>query len=155
MSKVEIIEVTSENIENYRSDLELMFIENTYKFHYPDKEVDMAYIDEKIEKLKKFTGEGNTYFLGAFVDGSLAGFIWLYKRDFMTYKRMIINSFFVGEKHRSLGLGKELMERAYDKARSEGCEEMSTHYAVVNDRAGKFYLANGFEEKRVEVVRKL
>lgn len=155
MNKLEIIDLRVDKIDSYRGDLESMFIENTYKFHYPDKEVDMDFIGEKFTKLKKFIGEGNTYFIAALVDGRIAGYIWLYKRDFMTYKRMIINSFFVSEKYRSLGLGSKLMDAAYDKSRAEGCREMSTHYAVVNQAAGKFYLANGFEEKRVEVVKEL
>lgn len=155
MSNFEIREIGYSLLRQFENELKNMFTINTYTYHYPDKEVDADYIDETFEKLCLYLNENNTHFIAAFDEHKIAGYIWLYQRPFMAHKRMIINSFFVAEGYRSHGIGKALLEAACQKSLDVQCKEIATHYATVNQVAGKFYLNNGFLETRVEVVKKL
>lgn len=155
MSNFVIKEVKFSSLMQYERELKNMFTINTYTYHYPDKEVDASYINGKFDKLLEHIQGDTTYLLGAFDDDKIVGFIWLYERPFMTYKRMIINSLYIAENYRSQGIGKQLMHAAYNKCREVNCTEISTHYATINEGAKVFYMKNGFTETRVEVVKKV
>ncbi len=150
-----LLEMNSTSICQHEDELKRMLVLNTYIYHYPDKEVDMAFINARFDQLQSYLKEGNTFFIAAFHQERMVGYIWLYQRPFMNYKRMIINSFFVDEESRSQGIGRALLEVACRKSQEMQCSEIATHYSTENKRAGRFYMNNGFSETRVEVVKKL
>ena len=155
MNDFEIVEFDSDLVRNYEKNLKNMFIENTYQFHYPEKEFIMDFINDRYNKLRKYLNEKTTFFIAVIRNSEIVGFIWLYKSSFMNYYRLVINSFFVSENYRSRGIGKSLMKKAEEKALKEGCSEIATHYSTDNPNAGVFYLNNGFDKTRIEVVKKV
>ena len=66
MSDYEIREISYSLLIPYEDELKKMFTLNTYAFHYPDKEVDVGFIDENFKKLYSYLEENNTYFIAAF-----------------------------------------------------------------------------------------
>ncbi len=132
-----------------------MQLENTYKYHYPEKIPDSDYVRRKILEIKNHLENNNTYFLGATIGNRLYGYVWCYESVFIDEKRMIINSIFVCEEARSTGLGKLMLKEVKRIAIKRNCATISTHYASFNAFAGKFYSENGFVPIRIEMVYKL
>lgn len=58
-----------------------------------------------------------------------------------------VDNFVVDENHRGKGIGKLLLEWVEKKGRSEGCESMHLDSYIVNEKANRFYFANGFTAK--------
>lgn len=147
------------DIETYLEQIINMQFENIYKFHYPDRKPNKNYVREKILELEKHLQQNNnTYFIGAIKkmgggqENNLFGYIWCYESIFIDEKRMNINSIFIDNKARGIGLGQKLMKEIKKIAAKNGCDAMATHYAVFNKMAEKFYLNNGFKTIRAEVV---
>ncbi|NLC89074.1 MAG: GNAT family N-acetyltransferase [Clostridiaceae bacterium] len=155
MNEISYADISRQEIDQYEDSIKEMLAENTYTFHYPEKEVDPEYIDQKYQQLKEHLDTENTFFLSAQQDRQIIGYIWVYKRPFLNYSRLIINSFFVSEDYRGFGIGTSLMKQAEALAVRLDCAEISTHFALVNQGARDFYKAYEFEEKRIEVVKKV
>ena len=140
------------DIEKYLEQIIDMQLENTYEFHYPQKNPDRKYVKNKILEIKKHLTNKNTYFIGAITVEKVYGYIWCYESIFIDEKRMNINSLFVCREARESGLGKQLVNRAKEIALNNNCNAMATHYAVFNESAGLFYLNNGFKPARIEMI---
>lgn len=143
------------DIEKFLPKIIKMQIENIYKYHYPNKKINEEYVKDKLMELKKHLSNKNTYFIGVIVDSTIIGYVWCYQSLFIGERRMNINSMFVDEKYRSLGLGFKLMKEIKRIALETECNSISTHYAAFNESAGEFYKNNGFVSARVEVVQEL
>ncbi|NLC26512.1 MAG: GNAT family N-acetyltransferase [Fastidiosipila sp.] len=155
MNEIRYLDIPWQEIDKYEPSIKEMLVENTYSFHYPEKQVDHDYIDRKYNELKEHLAGENTFFFSAQKDQQIIGYIWVYKRPFMNYFRLIINSFFVSKDYRGFGIGTGLMREAEALAARLDCEEISTHFAIVNQGAREFYKSYDFEEKRIEVVKKI
>jgi len=79
---------------------------------------------------------------GAFEGEELLGFVELSRESWNG--RMRIANIWVAEERRGQGVGRALMERAVEAARSAGCRAMVLETQSCNDPAIRFYLANGF-----------
>lgn len=150
-----IIELSAEALEIHRETMVHMLTVNMTDYHYADKIPTPEEMEARFDQLLNYLKDGQAFFLAAIEKEELVGFIWLYQRPFLDYKRLIINSFFVNDTWRSRGIGTQLVNAAEQLAQTEGCREMATHYSVENPRAGHFYEKNGFLEKRVEVVKEI
>ncbi len=62
--------------------------------------------------------------------------------------RLLIGDFFVSEDYRGTGLADDLLERAAQRAREEGCSEIALDVDIDNDRALAFYRRHGFTVAR-------
>jgi len=62
--------------------------------------------------------------------------------------RLVIGDVYVREGYRGSGLARELLERATERARAAGCDELALDVDVDNDRAIAFYEKLGFETRR-------
>lgn len=62
--------------------------------------------------------------------------------------RVIVSDIYVSEPYRGTGLARELVGRAEDRARTEGCPELVLDVDVDNERALGFYRKMGFEPLR-------
>lgn len=144
-----------DDIKRYLEQIIDMQLENTYKFHYPDRKSNRDYVKKKILELEEHLQKDNTYFIGAIKGDKLYGYIWGYESIFIDEKRMNINSLFVDEMVRKAGLGKKLMNEIKRISTNRGCHSIGTHYAAFNKSAGEFYLNNGFEVTRIEMVYNL
>lgn len=155
-NEITICEFTWRDIKNHYNAIVDMQVENTYKYHYPDKTVDKEYVAKKVSELEEHINKGNTYFLGAVSpNGELAGFIWSYVGSFLDEKRMTINSMFISENSRGKGIGERLMDEIKSISLLNGCDTIATHYATINQKAGSFYGKIGFSPRRVEMVLEL
>jgi GNAT superfamily N-acetyltransferase len=148
----EIKHFNYDDVVRYLEQIIDMQFENTYMYHYPDKNPNKDYVKEKIYELKGHLQKDNTYFIGAVKDEKLSGFIWCYESIFIDEKRMHINSLFIDKSARGLGLGKKLMNEVKRISVDNGCNTIGTHYATFNKSAGEFYSSNGFEATRIEMV---
>lgn len=92
----------------------------------------------------------------ATADGDLVGFIATNVDEapevFDRSDRLLICDFYVHEKYRGEGLAHELMERAAERAREEGCSELALDVDVDNERALGFYEKLGFETVRSRMI---
>ena len=86
------------------------------------------------------------------VDGTFAGFLLGTVESspppFEWPDRFVIADLFVRESDRGAGVADQLVGRAADQAREDGCSELALDVAVDNERARAFYEKLGFETKR-------
>jgi len=75
------------------------------------------------------------------VDGEVVGYTTLRRNIFA----LAVDSIIVGRGHQRRGIGRALIERAKDHARSEGLKVLRTDTGTFMDYAIRFYLACGFE----------
>lgn len=152
-NRLEYREIDVDQVDRYRKKLKDMLKNDVYSHHYPEQSINTQYIEKRYLDLREYL-EGNcTRLIGAFDGEQLVGFIWLYKRPFMDYFRLVVNSIYIVESCRGLGVGNNLMSIAENLASEMNCREMATHFAVINDAARSFYLSQKFTEKRIEVVK--
>lgn len=144
-----------DDVLKYYDKIVNMQLENVKKFHYPDKQISATYIKTKINELRKHLENDNTYFIGVVRNDKLLGFLWAYESLFIEDKRIQINSMYIIKEARRLGLGKILMDKIEAIANDKKCNSIATHYATINENAGDFYIAQGFNATRTEVVKRL
>lgn len=65
--------------------------------------------------------------------------------------RLLVCDFYVTEAYRGRGLAGDLLARAVERAREEGCPEVTLDVDVDNERALAFYGKMGFETARMEM----
>jgi aminoglycoside 6'-N-acetyltransferase I len=83
-------------------------------------------------------------------DGSLAGFVEVDLRSHADGCNPLhpvgyIEGWYVAETHRGRGVGKKLVEKAEDWARSHGCVEMASDVIIDNESSQRAHEALGFE----------
>jgi len=62
--------------------------------------------------------------------------------------RLVVGDIYVRDGYRGTGLGRDLVERAAERARETDCDELALDVDVDNDRAVAFYEKLGFEPSR-------
>lgn len=112
---------------------------------YPSTPEDVA---RRLHQIEQF--EHDALFV-AEVDGRVAGWIHviaypLPEMDLHTE----IGGLVVDEAHRSLGIGRLLVEHAEAWARAQGCSEIRVRCNVIRERAHKFYAALGYENIKTQ-----
>ncbi|HUJ82308.1 MAG TPA: GNAT family N-acetyltransferase [Candidatus Acidoferrales bacterium] len=84
-------------------------------------------------------------------DGKLAGFLNVYvMRTIDSDARTEIAALVVDDAHRSLGVGKVLIEQAEAWARENGCRAIGLRSNVIRERAHRFYERLGYEHYKTQ-----
>ena len=93
--------------------------------------------------------------LVAVVDNQVVGLVTTvyYQSLFHRGGTALINELVVSEKHRSGGIGRALVQRAADSARSDGMDEIEVGTERTNEGAIAFYKRVGFNEEYVLLGR--
>lgn len=148
--------MTFEEIEPYREQLIAMEYRLMTKYHYPDRGIPESYPRSRVEQLKNYLKNGNTFFWGATSEeDGLVGYYWAYVSDFINKPRWNLRSLMIDEKYQRLGLGRLAMEAGLKKAEEIGCYDAATEYVPDNDGAAKLYARMGYAVSRIEVVRQI
>lgn len=148
--KIEIREIESIELIENKSKLEL----------YIKELFDIANINDSNKKAKSvydnmltFKNNGTAIVLGAFdlLNNGLVGFIWGYKKDC----RLHVNYFYVDSKYRSMGVGKNLINKIYEVAKARNINEIELMVAPSNNNAINFYKRQGFNCERICLCKKI
>ena len=90
-------------------------------------------------------------FVAESADGKLAGFLNVYvMRTIDSDARAEIAALVVDDAHRSLGVGKVLIEQAEAWARKNGCRAIGLRSNVIRERAHRFYERLGYEHYKTQ-----
>ena len=99
------------------------------------------FLETEILNIKKNTTLGLGKVFVATVSDQIVGYISLGRRIFA----LIIDSIIVGRSHQRKGVGRKLVEKAKEYAKSQGFHVLRTDTGTFMDYAIKFYIACGFE----------
>jgi GNAT superfamily N-acetyltransferase len=90
-------------------------------------------------------------FIAESADGKLAGFLNVYvMRTIDSDARTEIAALVVDDAHRSMGVGKVLIEQAEAWARENGCRAIGLRSNVIRERAHRFYERLGYEHYKTQ-----
>ncbi len=100
--------------------------------------------------------EQNYECFGIFLENELVGIfgLWFMTRHYAG-RSCEPDHIYIGEGHRSKGIGKKLFEFITRYAREKGCETSELNSYVSNYRSHKFYLNEGYEIKGYHFLKKL
>jgi streptothricin acetyltransferase len=99
------------------------------------------FLETELLNIKKNTIPGLGRIFVATLRNKVIGYISLGRRVFA----LMIDSTIVGRNYQRKGVGKRLIEKAKEHAKSQGCHLLRTDTGTFMDYAIKFYLACGFE----------
>lgn len=99
------------------------------------------FLETELLNIKKNTSIGLGIVFVAVMKGQVIGYISLCRRIFA----LMIDSIIVDESHQRKGVGKKLIEKAGEYAKSRGFHVLRTDTGTFMNYAIKFYLACGFE----------
>ena len=90
-------------------------------------------------------------FIAESADGKIAGFLNVFvMRTIDSDARTEIAALVVDDAHRSLGVGKVLIEQAEAWARKNGCRAIGLRSNVIRERAHRFYERLGYEHYKTQ-----
>lgn len=75
--------MTWEEIKPYKEQLIDLELDLMITYHYPDWDIPRSYPEQKVEELKQYLANGNTYFWGAVSGDILIGYYWAYTAPFI------------------------------------------------------------------------
>ena len=84
----------------------------------------------------------NSYFITAIENAEVSGYIGVQEICGEAY----ITNIAVFEKHRGRGIGRTLLKKACDDAKSRNCDFITLEVRKSNDKAISLYLSEGFEQ---------
>jgi len=99
------------------------------------------FLETEILNIKKNTTPDLGKIFVATIKGQIIGYISLGRRIFA----LMVDSIIVGRSHQRKGVGRKLVEKAKEYARSQGFHVLRTDTGTSMDYAIKFYIACGFE----------
>jgi GNAT superfamily N-acetyltransferase len=99
------------------------------------------FLEAELLNIKKNTSLGLGKVFAATLKTQVIGYISLGRRIFA----LMIDSIIVDQDHQRKGVGRKLIERAKEYAKSQGFHVLRTDTGTFMDYAIKFYLACGFE----------
>jgi ribosomal protein S18 acetylase RimI-like enzyme len=99
------------------------------------------FLENEMVNIKKNTSLGLGRVFVAVSNDKVVGYISLGRRVFA----LMIDSIIVGSHYQRNGVGRKLVEKAKDYAKSQGLKVLRTDTGTFMDYAIKFYLACGFE----------
>jgi len=102
--------------------------------------------EQVAKRLEGLRGSGDhAVFVAEGSGGEIAGFIGVFvNRAVETDARAEISGLVVDEAARSQGAGKQLLDRAEEWAREQGCRAIRLRSNVIRERAHEFYLRHGY-----------
>ncbi|MCE4604122.1 MAG: GNAT family N-acetyltransferase [Aeropyrum sp.] len=136
-----------------------------YRFYMLNEEFDPLWSlsenarEEAIREAEKCVEPGREEIvLVVEVDGSLAGYIRGYVREFPMLKSRriaVIRELYVHPSHRGLGLGSLLIDRFGDKARAVGAKAIAVEFPTQNIIAENFYRKLDFRRFMTIYIREV
>lgn len=99
------------------------------------------FLETEILNIKKNTAPGLGKIFVATMRGQIVGYISLGRRIFA----LMIDSIIVGRSYQRRGVGRQLVERAKDYAKSQGFHILRTDTGTFMDYAIQFYISCGLE----------
>jgi GNAT superfamily N-acetyltransferase len=99
------------------------------------------FLETELLNIKKNTSLGLGKIFVATLRNEVIGYISLGRRIFA----LMVDSIIVDRKHQRKGVGRKLIEKAKEYAKSQGFQVLRTDTGSFMDYAIKFYLACGFE----------
>jgi GNAT superfamily N-acetyltransferase len=105
------------------------------------KNFGQPFLENETLNLEKNTSMGFGKVFVAVLDGKVVGYISLGKRVFA----LMIDAIIVSSDHQRRNIGRRLVEKAKEYAKSQGFHLLRTDTGAFMDYAIKFYLACGFE----------
>jgi len=99
------------------------------------------FLETELLNIKKNTSLGLGKVFVAILKNRVIGYISLGRRVFA----LMVDSIIVDRKHQRKGVGRELVEKAKEYAKSQGLHVLRTDTGTFMEYAIKFYLACGFE----------
>ncbi|MBX9954130.1 GNAT family N-acetyltransferase [Peribacillus simplex] len=137
-----IKQLEEQMFEDFRNELTNLLREN-YLINFPNIVFDEMYFIQKTNGMFNYikAGKANVFIA---MDECVCGLVWILEREFIFERRLHINEIVVGEKFRSGGIGKELVEKVLTYANEIGISKVDLNMTVNNRRAFEFYKKMGF-----------
>ncbi len=118
------------------------------KHEINEKDLDSIYVN-----MEKYPEIYSNYV--AIENDKIVGFLSLifYKTFLHMGGTALINEFVVSNSHRNKGIGKRLIQKAFESAISRGMDEIEVGTEISNTKAQNFYKKTGFNEEFVLLGR--
>jgi GNAT superfamily N-acetyltransferase len=154
IEKIDIKVLNAADLVLYYDDFFNLFSENT-KGHEIERVIDDSYIELKAKEIFQYLESGSAFFVGAFSQNILIGFIWGYKRIFFEEKRIYINSMIINKIYRGKKIGSMLLNELERLALSNNIYVLDVATASFKNDAINFYLKHGFISERIQFRKKI
>ena len=150
LGSTNIMLMNSTDLKNNFNVFYKLFAENT-RGHVLDQFIDDEYILFKAKQLYDYLDAGNSFLFGLFIQETLCGFLWTYKRIFLEEERFYINSLIISRNHRGKGFGKLLISELERFAISKGVHVLDVSTAAFKFDAIGFYQKLGYQPERIQL----
>lgn len=151
---VEVRMLGNQDVFEHEDALRGLLLENA-QVNFLEVDDPAALAESWFSNLERFMEDGSAVVLGAFLDGSLRGFLWAHRRVVLGRERMHVGQVCVHPDARSRGIGQRMLERVERIARDEGLCTIELMTTMANTAARRFYRANGFVATRVQMEKDL
>lgn len=125
-------------------------LNNAIKFNHEINEKDLNSVYVNIDKYPEIYSN-----YVAIENDKIVGFLSIvfYKTFLHKGGTALINELIVAETHRNKGIGKKLIQKAIQSAKSRGMDEIEVGTEITNIKAQNFYKKTGFNEEYVLLGR--
>ena len=125
-------------------------LNNAVKFKHEINEKDLNSVYVNIDKYPEIYSN-----YVAIENDKIVGFLSIvfYKTFLHKGGTALINELIVAETHRNKGIGKKLIQKAIESAKSRGMDEIEVGTEITNTKAQNFYKKTGFNEEYVLLGR--
>jgi len=125
-------------------------LNNAIKFKHEINEKDLNSVYVNIDKYPEIYSN-----YVAIENDKIVGFLSIvfYKTFLHKGGTALINELIVAETHRNKGIGKKLIQKAIESAKSRGMDEIEVGTEITNTKAQNFYKKTGFNEEYVLLGR--
>jgi len=125
-------------------------LNNAIKFKHEINENDLNSVYVNIDKYPEIYSN-----YVAIENDKIVGFLSIvfYKTFLHKGGTALINELIVAETHRNKGIGKKLIQKAIQSAKSRGMDEIEVGTEITNTKAQNFYKKTGFNEEYVLLGR--
>lgn len=149
-----IVQINYEEVKNKFDVLVELHYENAC-LSFPNKEVPISYAEERIKQILQYIQDEKAFVFVAKENEVIIGFAWCYPRKFFDEDRIFVNSLIVKEEYRNKQIGKNLLEEIEKFAIQKKYTAVDLTVAAFNENGRRFYEKNGFEEERIQLVKKV
>lgn len=125
-------------------------LNNAIKFKHEINEKDLNSVYVNIDKYPEIYSN-----YVAIENDKIVGFLSIvfYKTFLHKGGTALINELIIAETHRNKGIGKKLIQKAIQSAKSRGMDEIEVGTEITNTKAQNFYKKTGFNEEYVLLGR--
>lgn len=140
-------ELRSDEFKQYRDTILELLIE-TYSVNFDLSSQEATIIgNEKVQELEQYFQEGSATILAAITSDMLAGFLWVFRYDFLGEPRLHFNHMVVPAQYRGNGIARKLMKEGEKLAQRVGIETID-FYVSESNVAIRMYIELGYQTER-------